>query len=56
MSGTTGGDRARAHVDELAQKYPGKPYPPDNIKSEQVILHITPQRQTFIDQRKGIAD
>ncbi|HEY4005985.1 MAG TPA: PPOX class F420-dependent oxidoreductase [Pseudonocardia sp.] len=53
---TTTGDRARAQIDELAQKYINSPYPAENIKSERVIFWITPERQTFIDQNKGIAD
>ena len=52
----TTGDRARRHVDELAHKYLGKDYPPEAIKSERVIIHITPERQTFIDQNNGVAD
>lgn len=50
------GSRARRHVDELADRYLGKPYPPEAIKSERVMLWITPERQTFIDQNNGIAD
>lgn len=50
------GLRARQHVDELADRYLGKPYPPEAIKSERVMLWITPERQTFIDQNNGIAD
>ncbi|WP_031470542.1 PPOX class F420-dependent oxidoreductase [Sciscionella sediminilitoris] len=56
VSETTSGDRARAHVDELAEDYTGKPYPPEAIKSERVMLWVTPERQTFIDQNDGIAD
>lgn len=52
----TTGDRARSHVDELAHKYFGTDYPPENIKSERVIMHITPERQTVIDQNNGVAD
>lgn len=52
----TTGQRAREHVDELAQKYLGKDYPPEAIKSERVILHVRPERQTFIDQNSGVAD
>lgn len=52
----TTGDRARNHVDELAHKYLGKDYPPEAIKSERVIIRITPERQTFIDQNNGVAD
>ncbi|MFP5068149.1 TIGR03618 family F420-dependent PPOX class oxidoreductase [Pseudonocardia nantongensis] len=56
VTGTTTGPRARTQVDELAQKYLGKDYPPDDIKSERVILWVTPERQTLIDQNHGIAD
>lgn len=56
VTSTTQGDRARAHVDELAHKYIGKDYPPEAIKSTRVMLWITPTRQTIIDQNNGIAD
>lgn len=56
VSDTTTGARARAQIDELARKYIGGDYPADNIKSERVILWVTPERQTFIDQSKGVAD
>jgi PPOX class probable F420-dependent enzyme len=39
------GPRARAHIDELSQKYHAKPYDPNNIKTERVILVIDPRRQ-----------
>jgi PPOX class probable F420-dependent enzyme len=39
------GPRARAHIDELSQKYNGRPYDPNNIKTERVILVIDPSRQ-----------
>ncbi len=39
------GPRARAHIDELSNKYNGKPYDPDAITSERVILRIAPERQ-----------
>ena len=52
----TTGDRAREQIDELARKYMDTPYPPENIKSERVLLRITPERQTFIDQKSGIGD
>lgn len=52
----TTGERARRQVDELAQKYLGKDYPPAAIRSERVILHVRPERQTFIDQSAGVAD
>jgi PPOX class probable F420-dependent enzyme len=53
---TTTGSRARSQIDDLAHKYTGDAYPPQNIKSERVILWVTPRRQTFIDQKQGIAD
>ncbi|MBW0106246.1 PPOX class F420-dependent oxidoreductase [Pseudonocardia sp. KRD291] len=56
VSDYTTGDTARRQVDELAQKYTGKDYPPENIKSERVIMWITPERQTVIDQSNGVAD
>ena len=52
----TTGERARRHVDELAQKYLGRDYPPDAVRSERVILHVRPERQTFVDQNAGVAD
>ncbi|MEK6439691.1 PPOX class F420-dependent oxidoreductase [Pseudonocardia sp. T1-2H] len=54
VTDTTTGPEARAHVDELSQKYTGRPYPPENIKSERIILWITPERQTYIDQGRGL--
>jgi PPOX class probable F420-dependent enzyme len=39
------GPRARAHIDELSQKYHAKPYDPNAIKTERVILVIDPRRQ-----------
>ncbi|MEQ3551343.1 TIGR03618 family F420-dependent PPOX class oxidoreductase [Pseudonocardia nematodicida] len=56
ITDTTTGQRARDHVDQLAQKYTGKDYPPEAIKSERVIWWITPERQTVIDQTNGVAD
>jgi PPOX class probable F420-dependent enzyme len=56
VTGVETGERARRQVDELAHKYTGEDYPPDAIKSERVILRITPERQTFVDQSKGVAD
>ena len=53
---TTTGDEARKHIDELAQRYTGDDYPPDAIKSERVILWITPERQTIIDQNVDLSD
>ena len=45
---TVGGQEARDHIDELSQKYNGEPYPPENIKSERVMLWIVPSRQTVV--------
>jgi PPOX class probable F420-dependent enzyme len=56
VTGVENGERARRQVDRLSRKYTGEDYPPDNIKSERVILRVTPERQTYIDQAKGIAD
>ncbi len=39
------GPRARAHIDELSEKYQGKPYPANTIKTERVLLLIAPERQ-----------
>lgn len=38
------GDKARAHIDELSEKYTGKPYAPA-IQSERVVLVIEADRQ-----------
>lgn len=43
------GEQARAHIDELSQKYNGQPYPAQNITSERVILRIAPERQRSND-------
>lgn len=56
VTATTTGEQAREHVDKLAQKYLGKDYPPENIKSERIMLWVTPTRQTIIDQNRGVAD
>ncbi len=40
------GDRARAHIDELARKYTGRDYATP-IRSERVILRIEPTRQVL---------
>ena len=42
---TTLGPEARAGIDALSQKYNGTDYPPENITSERVILHIQPEIQ-----------
>ena len=39
------GPEARAHIDELSQKYADKPYDPAMIKTERVVLKIRPERQ-----------
>ncbi len=39
------GPRARAHIDELSQKYLGQPYDPNAIKTERVLLLIDAQRR-----------
>jgi len=39
------GDRARRMIDELSMKYNGRPYPPEAIQSERVILEIAPEEQ-----------
>ena len=39
------GPEARANIDELSQKYGGRPYPDDAIQTERVILKIAPRRQ-----------
>jgi PPOX class probable F420-dependent enzyme len=39
------GPEARAHIDELSRKYTGRPYDPNMISSERVILRILPDRQ-----------
>lgn len=56
VTDTTTGDRARTHIDELSRTYTGRDYPPENIKSERIILWVTPERQTVIDQNRGVAD
>jgi PPOX class probable F420-dependent enzyme len=38
------GPRARAHIDELSEKYTGRPYQ-NEIKTERVLLVIAPERQ-----------
>ena len=41
---TVGGDAARRHIDQLSEKYEGRPYA-NRIQSERVILKIKPERQ-----------
>lgn len=50
---TVAGRKARDHIDEVARKYTGEDYPPDNIKTERVIMYIVPERQTIVDQKAG---
>jgi PPOX class probable F420-dependent enzyme len=47
VAGTEAGESARRQIDELSQKYDGKPYPADNITSERVTVWIEPERQTI---------
>jgi PPOX class probable F420-dependent enzyme len=42
--GEVRGDAARAHIDQLSEKYMGGPYQPE-IQSERVILQIAPDSQ-----------
>lgn len=42
---TIRGTEARASIDELSQKYGGRPYPQEAIQTERVILKIAPRRQ-----------
>lgn len=39
------GEPARTHIDVLSEKYTGKPYDPEMIGTERVLLKITPERQ-----------
>jgi len=43
------GQEARDHIDELSQRYNDQPYPPENIKSERVLLRIAPRRRTIFE-------
>jgi PPOX class probable F420-dependent enzyme len=45
--GTERGEKAREQIDELSQKYDGRPYPPEQIKTERVTVWIVPERQTI---------
>ena len=56
VTDTTTGPEAREHIDEVAHRYLGTDYPPEGIKSERVILWVTPERQTIIDQNKDTSD
>ena len=44
VTDTIRGDQARQHIDELSNKYTGRPYF-NEIQSERVILRISPYRQ-----------
>jgi PPOX class probable F420-dependent enzyme len=46
VMGKTKGPEAREHIDELSQKYHGRPYA-TKIQSERVILRIAPLRQVI---------
>jgi len=50
---TVTGQEARDHIDELSRKYTGEDYPPDDIKTERVMMWIVPERQTIVDQSAG---
>jgi PPOX class probable F420-dependent enzyme len=39
------GQEARDHIDRLSNKYVGRPYDSDAIKTERVVLRIAPERQ-----------
>ena len=39
---TVGGQRAREHIDECAQRYFGHDFDPNNIENERVMLYIAP--------------
>ena len=43
------GQEARDNIDELSQKYHDQDYPPDNIKTERVLLRIAARRQTIFE-------
>jgi PPOX class probable F420-dependent enzyme len=51
---TVTGPRARQHIDELARKYNGRPYPDQAITSERVILVIEPERQRVWDMGRDV--
>lgn len=42
---TVTGPEARAHIDKLSEKYTGKPFSGQAIRSERVILKIKPEHQ-----------
>jgi len=45
------GPEARTHIDELSQKYFGRPYNEATIRTERVILKIRPTRQLLYPSR-----
>ncbi len=45
------GPEARTHIDELSQKYFGRPYDERSIRTERVILKIRPTRQLAYPSR-----
>ncbi|MFQ1002717.1 TIGR03618 family F420-dependent PPOX class oxidoreductase [Modestobacter sp. SSW1-42] len=45
--GTERGQSARDQIDQLSQEHDGKPYPPEQIKTERVTVWIEPERQTI---------
>jgi PPOX class probable F420-dependent enzyme len=47
VAGTETGQSARDQIDELSQKYEGRPYPPGQIKTERATVWIEPERQTI---------
>ncbi len=51
---TVTGPEARAHIDKLANKYVGRPYLGEFIKSERVILVIEPERQRVWDSLSSL--
>jgi PPOX class probable F420-dependent enzyme len=55
VTGTVTGPDARSHIDVVSRKYTDDDYPPENIKTERVVLEITPERQTYINQSEGVA-
>ena len=52
--GTVTGPEARAHINVMAQKYLEQDYPDEWIRSERVMLRITPESQILFAQ--GIHD
>ena len=43
------GQEARDNIDEVSRKYRDEDYPPDNIKTERVMLRIAARRQTIFE-------